>query len=87
MAGVPEIVGAWFSGSVDVIENVGSELVLAPSVTEMPMPEYVAAVPEGGVPLNRPVLALNPAPAGLLATANVSAWPSGSDAASRWQVA
>ena len=52
--------------------------MLAPSVTEMPMPLYVAALPVGGVPFSWPVVVLKLAHDGLLMMPKVSFWPSAS---------
>src|SRR5690606_32769197 len=71
--------GGRFTGAGDtVIENGGRFAVLAPSVTEMPMPEYNRALPTGGVPASRPVVVSKLAQAGLLTTAKVRAWRSAS---------
>jgi hypothetical protein len=78
--GVPLMTGTRFAAACTVIENTGSVAVALPSDTAMAMLEYVAASPAAGVPLNRPVDALNAAHDGLLTIANVSVWPSGSDA-------
>src|SRR5262245_19356494 len=62
------------------IEKAGIAAVSLPSLTAMAMSMYSPAAAAPGVPLSRPLAALNEAQGGLLAMLNVSVCPSGSDA-------
>jgi hypothetical protein len=67
VAGVPEIVGGWFVPPpvvLTVIENGASETFFEPSVTAIVMFAYVPTLDAVGVPLRRPVAALNVVHAG-----------------------
>ena len=60
------------------IANAGSEADRLPSLTLIPMFEYVPVCALLGVPDSLPVVVLNVAQAGLLVMLNVSGLPSGS---------
>ena len=66
VAGAPLIVGARLAVRDTVIENAGSETVVAPSLTLIAMFEYVPTFAAVGVPLRRPVDVLKVAHAGRL---------------------
>jgi hypothetical protein len=70
--------GARLATAVAVMEKLASEALKAPSDTLIAMLDDVPA--PVGVPLNRPVVELNVAHAGLLVILKVKALPSGSDA-------
>jgi hypothetical protein len=74
VAGVPLIVGA---GVVTVIEKLGSEALLVPSLTEITMFEVVPALASCGVPESWPVLVLRLAQVGLPEIEKVSVLPLG----------
>jgi hypothetical protein len=81
--GVPEIEGAVLAGggggaagsAATVIENAGSELDSAPSLTRMTMLLYLPTWLADGLPLNVPELELKVAHAGLLLIENLSVVP------------
>ncbi len=79
VGGVPEIVGAAFE--LARIENAGSELVLAPSLTLIWM--FVQRPTAEGVPYRRPVDVLKLAQLGLFTMLKLSVAPSGSEAVGR----
>ena len=60
--------------------NGGSDALAWPSLTLMRISTYSPTDDDDGVPVSRPVDALNDAQAGRLAMANVSVLPSGSEA-------
>ena len=69
------MVGAVFVGST-VMENAGSAATATPSETLMVTSSYTPTAVTDGVPLSRPVLALNDVQLGLPLIEYVSAWPS-----------
>jgi hypothetical protein len=71
--------GAWLPVAT-LIEKGARAALAAPSDTEIMMLLYVPVWVLLGVPDKRPVVVLNVAQAGLLATTKVSVSPSGSDA-------
>ena len=68
------------AAAVTVIVNGASEADAVPSLTEIVMLAYVPAFAEVGVPDSCPVVVLNDAQEGMLATENVSVPPRGLDA-------
>ena len=78
VTGLPLMTGARLATAVAVMEKLASEALKAPSDTLIAMLDDVPA--PVGVPLNRPVVELNVAHAGLLVILKVKALPSGSDA-------
>ncbi len=80
MAGLPEMVGGRLAGFT-TMPKAGSDALAEPSLTLMTMLRYGPIALAAGVPASRPVLVLKVAHAGRLAMLNVSALPSGSDAA------
>ena len=79
VGGVPLITGGRFA-DVTWMLKTASETCAAPSDTEIEIFDVVPTCAVVGVPERRPVDELNEAQAGRLAIANVSVWPSGSDA-------
>ena len=61
-----------------MIVNAGSEALAVPSLTLIAMSANVPTFAAAGVPVRRPVVALNVAQLGRFAIANVSVPPSGS---------
>jgi hypothetical protein len=79
VAGLPEIVGARFVVplvALTAIAKAGKEALSVPSLTLITMFEKLPV--DVGVPVSRPVVALNVAHAGRFVIANVSVLPSGS---------
>ena len=72
VGGIHESVALPTTTSATVIEKALSEALAWPSETEILMPEYVATSEALGVPVTRPVDALNVAHAGRPVTENVS---------------
>ena len=75
---MPEIVGARFGAELTVIVNAGNEALAVPSLTLIAILGNVPTFAVAGVPVSRPVVALNVAQLGRFAIANVSVPPSGS---------
>ena len=65
VAGVPVIVGAWFTYFTSIL-NAGSASLTVPSLTEIIIPEVIPASALLGVPLSFPVAVSNVAQVGLL---------------------
>ena len=80
--GVPVIVGGELVDELatTVIENVGSECLVTPSVAWRMMLEYVPTLAAVGVPLRRPVVVLKVAQEGFMRILKVTGLPSGSRA-------
>ena len=77
-AGVPLIVGGGLLAAFTVIEKLGSEALLVPSLTEITMLEEVPTLAACGVPESWPVLALKLAQLGGFEIEKVSVLPLGS---------
>src|SRR5688572_17766611 len=80
VGGVPAIVGAELAAPTSMA-NGPSSAVSLPSLTRMTMSTWTPSAAAVGVPLRRPVDALNDAHGGLFEILKLSGAPSGSDAA------